>query len=409
MDLSTFDMGNSTPAPAMGNRVLLIGVGGGGCNAVAHMHSGWREGPDIIAVNTDAQSLAACPVTRRIQIGQNLTEGLSAGGEAAVGKLAAEEEEDVIREIIGQYDLVFIVASLGGGTGSGAAPVIARIARESGALAIGFAALPFSFEGERRRKLAEESLEEFRESSDVVITLPNQMLPDLLGEDTSLSEAFGKVDMMVGVAIRTIWKLLAQSGIINLDLADLSQLVENSGGSCRFGYGEGRGPNKVADAIASVLKGPLLNEGKVLADAPALLVSLVGGTDLTLSAVQKLMSQLAALARQDVRFFMGAAVDETWTDRVAITILAAETWEEEQVLPPEPRSDAAVVPESGLPPKVGARSKKKSRRNKEVQTTLKFDSTEKGRFKNVEPTIYDGEDLDIPTYMRRGIKLSFEK
>lgn len=409
MNFSMADLGGDGREAVAGARILIAGVGGGGCNAAAHMERAWVAGPDVVAINTDSQALIACGASRRIQIGRSLTDGLSAGGDLGVGKLAAEEDADKIRELVGRYDLVFVVCSLGGGTGSGAAPVLARIARDEGALTIGFAALPFSFEGDRRRKQAQEGLQALRDSIDVVITLPNQLLPELVGQDTSLTEAFGKVDMMVGVSIKMIWRLLSHSGIINLDFADLRTLVENSGGACRFGYGEGRGPEKVSDAIAGVLKGPLLDEGRVLGEAPALLVSLVGSSDLTLSDVQRIMSQLGALARSDVRLFMGAAVEEDWQDRVVLTILAAEAWEDSRVeasgLDPFQAVEYEVCEEA--PGK--AERGKKGRHQKEVQTTLKFDTADKGRFKNIEPTLYDGEDLDLPTYIRRGIKLSFEK
>jgi len=391
-------------------RVLVIGVGGGGCNAVSHMADKWTDGPPLAAVNTDAQALDKCRAERKIQIGKSLTVGLSAGGDLTVGKLAAEEDADVIRELVSGYDLIFIVSALGGGTGTGATPVVSRIACEEGALTIIFAALPFSFEGERRIKQADEGIEFLRQNADVVITMPNQMLPDMVGRETSLLDAFGKVDQMVGVAIKTMWRLLAHSGIINLDFADVRQLVENSGGSCRFGYGEGRGVNRIVDAMADVLRGPLLDRGKVLASAPALLVNVIGGSDLSLADIQKIMSQITALASPGVKLFMGAVIDDSWGDRVSLTILAADQWEAADVPNTLPPTLVEAVPDRvSVPPKVQAKNGVRKRK-KEVQITMDFDATmEKGRFKDVEPTIHEGEDLDLPTYLRRGIKLSFEK
>ena len=392
-----------------GSRMVIVGLGGGGCNAVARMNAGWSEGPLVAAVNTDSQALAACDVPVKVQIGKGITQGLGAGGDTAVGKLAAEDDGDSLRELVSQADIVVIVAALGGGTGTGAAPILARIAREQGAMSLCFVTLPFEFEGELRNQQAEDGLRALRMVADVIITLPNQRLLELLESQTGLADAFGKADAMLGVGIRSLWRLLSKAGIINLDFADLRHLVEHSGGACSFGYGEGTGAAKALTTVSELMKSPLLDRGRILSQSGALMVSISGGPDLTLIDVQKIMSQLTTVARSGVKIFMGATVDEGWQNRIALTVLAADSWSGEPGKVARPPSGVEKKDESlamdtkaGLKPVAAAHART-------IQPTLNFDAGDKGRFKNVEPTIYGGEDLDTPTFVRRGIKLSFEK
>lgn len=387
-------------------RMLVVGVGGGGCNALARMYREWPPGLEAAAVNTDSQSLSACGVPTRVQIGRNLTQGMGAGGDPAVGKLAAEDDADMLRELVSQADVVCIVAAMGGGTGTGAAPILARLAREEGALTMCFATLPFDFEGERRQRQAREGLRALRMHADVVVRMPNQLLLEMVENRTSLVEGFAQADRMLGVGLRALWNLLDQTGIINLTFSDLRHLVEHSGGECAFGYGEGTGPDKAADAVAALSANPLLDHGSVLSRSGALMVNIVGGSDLTLAEVQKVMSQLTAHARDDARLFMGATVDEAIEDTLRLTVLAAENWQEEQAAAREPpKIVEAVEDAAGTRHGNGAKPQQK----RPVQVDFDFEPGDRGRFRNVEPTIYDGEDLDIPTYVRRGIKLSFEK
>lgn len=392
-----------------GSRMVIVGLGGGGCNAVARMNAGWTEGPMVAAVNTDSQALAVCAVPVKVQIGKGITQGLGAGGDPAVGKLAAEDDGDSLRELVSQADIVVIVAALGGGTGTGAVPILARIAREQGAMTLCFVTLPFEFEGELRNRQAEDGLRALRMQADVIITLPNQRLLELVETQTGLADAFGKADTMLGVGVRSLWKFLSKAGIINLDFADLRHLVEHSGGSCSFGYGEGTGAVKALTAVSELMKSPLLDRGRVLAQSGALMVSISGGPDLTLVDVQKIMSQLTTVARPGVKLFMGATVDEGWQNRIVLTVLAADSWSDEadKVARPVLGVDKKAEP-LALDAKVGTKPAV-AVPGRTIQPTLNFDTGDKGRFKNVEPTIYDGEDLDIPTFIRRGIKLSFEK
>ena len=393
-----------------GSRMMIVGLGGGGCNAVARMSAEWSDGPPVAGVNTDIQALAACGVPVKVQIGKGITQGLGAGGDPAVGKLAAEDDGNSLRELVSQSDIVVMVVALGGGTGTGAVPILARIAREQGAMTLCFATLPFEFEGELRNRQAEEGLHALRMQADVIITLPNQRLLKLVESQTSLADAFGKADAMLGVGVRSLWKLLSKAGIINMDFANLRHLVEHSGGSCSFGYGEGEGEGaaKVITAISELMKNPLLDSGRALSQSGALMVSISGGPDLTLMDIQKIMSQLTAMIRPSAKIFMGATVDEDWLNRIALTVLAADNWNGETGAATGPMSGVGKKEEplsdvkAGGKPAIAAHARA-------IQPALNFDTGDKGRFKNVEPTIYGGEDLDIPTFVRRGIKLSFEK
>ena len=223
-------------------RIVVLGLGGAGCNAVSRMSAAWTDGPTVIAMNTDTQALAACTASRSVQIGSKVTHGLGAAGDTTVGRLSAEEDMEKIQEILSSADLLFLVVGLGGGTGTGAAPIIAQAAKKLGVLTLCFATMPFPFEGDRRRRQAEEGLRTLQRTADVIIHLPNQRLLELVPAKTGIEEAFRTSDELVGEGIHGLWRLLSKSGVINLDFADVRQLAERSGGSCAFGFSQADGP-----------------------------------------------------------------------------------------------------------------------------------------------------------------------
>ncbi|HBA84217.1 MAG TPA: hypothetical protein DCZ95_09015 [Verrucomicrobia bacterium] len=407
--MSFFEHNESVPL----QKILVAGVGGGGSNVVDRMVKSWSEGPEAAVINTDLKALGACEVSQRIQIGRNITKGLGAGGDVSAGKMAAEDDVDRLRGLVAHSHLVIIVAALGGGTGTGAAPILARIAREEGALTLCFVSMPFDFEGERRTEHARDGLRALKMEADAVVCLPNQNLLEMVPDKTSLISAFETSDQMIGTGIQSLWRLLTQNGMINLDFADLRNLVEHSGGSCSFGYGEGEGSEKSAQALHSITAGPLLDHGNVLAQSEALLISIVGGMDLTLMDIQTIMAHLKAIARPDARLAMGATINPEWKGRLALTVLAADNWDETPPAPAAPapaasKSTSKVEKEPELVMDLSAEGR--AARKKGIQATLDFESNEKGRlFSKVEPTLYNGEDLDIPTFVRRGIKISIDK
>ena len=394
----------TSPAQNAPYRLLVVGVGGGGCRAARHVAAQLTQGPAVAAVDSDDQALQEVGLPVQLSIGRALTRGFGAGGDAAIGRIAAEDEEVKIRALVENMDLVFVITTLGGGTGSGAAPVIARIAHEQGALTICFASTPFEFEANRDKDAAHEALRQLRMHSDATICLPNQRLLELVPDQTTLQAAFDASDHMISMAVIGIWKLLTETGLIRLNFADLKNLVENSGGACSFGYAEGAGSDKARQASQALLASPMLEHGNVIAQADAFLVNILGGPDLALLDVQQVMNNIQKIARRDAKIFMGATVDAKWKNRLMVTILAAEHWVAARPLTEGPPPES-VVPEAVAVPVTTTQSAVGQGTAAPAQKELAFEKRDRGRFDKVEPTLYQGEDLDVPTFLRRGLKI----
>ena len=378
-------------------RVLVAGVGGGGGNVLGHALAGWNEPPTVAAINTDARALEATAIGLKVAIGRTVAKGMGTGGDAELGRLAANEDLDALRALVSGHDLLLLVAGLGGGTATGAAPVLARIAREEGLLVLAYVTLPFAFEGARRQEQAQEGLADLKQSADAVVCLPNQRLHALLPPDTSLPDAFAFVDRMMSAGIRGLWTLLARDNMLNLDFSDLQTLVENSGNECCFGYGEGQGAGKAEQALRGLLEGPMLEKGRVIANSGAMILSVAGGPDLSLAELETIHRRFQEAARPGARISMGAAVLDGWTGRLALTVLAAEHW----IPPPKPDS---LVMDAG--PDAPADEPAGRRRKNVQQSELQLGgANDRGRFRDVAPTIVEGADLDIPVYIRRGIRI----
>jgi cell division protein FtsZ len=382
------------------DRIAVVGVGGGGCNAVGHMSRQWDNGPVLAAINTDAQALYALQIPKRIQIGKKLTRGMGAGGNAELGRLAAEDDFNSLRDLFTGIDIVFLVTALGGGTGTGASPVLARAAHETGALVIAMATLPFDFEGAQRMSLARKCLAELQDQADVVIAVPNQALVASSASGVTAAEAFQQADYILGMGVFALWKLLVQRGIMSVDFATLRTVARCSGGVSVFSYAEGRGPARATDAVEGALHSPLVNNGQALAEAESILVSILGGSDLALREIETIMSAIRNFCRQDAHLTVGTTIDPQWQDAVSVTIIASQFWRTE----PEPAAEPPPFQlETGdtEPPSSGKRKK----RAKPTQGQLGFDAIGKGIFKDVDPTLLNGEDLDIPTFHRRRVAI----
>lgn len=383
----------------MKSSICIVGLGGGGCKVVDRMAGAVPESdtraPAFVAVNTDSNALADSRASVKIQIGSSHTNGLGAGGDVSVGRLAAEDDIEMLGSLFARVDLVFLVVGLGGGTGTGAAPVVLNAARNAGAMTLCFATLPFKFEGRQRKTQADQAVDDLRESADALIIVPNDRLCEHVTE-TKVAETFRKANKVLAAGIYAICKLITQHGFINIDFADLRKVVQNSGGICAFGYGEGTGKNKAHTAVTSLLESPLVEHGKVVASARSLLVSIVGGSDLTVKEVGDIMDAISSKSRKDSHIFMGTSIDDDWRNRVTVTIVASDQWV------PQPAEKPSAM-EHGAEVKVKPKQGWKKRKSRQMQTKLSFEATGKGRFKDIEPTILDGEDLDIPTFVRREI------
>jgi len=378
--------------------ITIVGVGGAGCRIADRVVDALGDCAAVIALNTDTRALEDSHAATRLQIGASRTGGLGTGGDASIGRLAAEDDVELIRGLFPDTRFALVVACLGGGTGTGAAPVVLREAREAGALTLCLATLPCDFEGEQKRSEAHDALGDRRAAADALIVVPNDRLFESVGA-ADLEGTFRRADAAIGTCIGSLVKMIDQPGQINLDFADLQQIVRSSGGACTMGYGEGEGDDRSGAALAALLESPLLEKGRVLERSESILVSLVGGPDLTVKDVGKIMSALTAKAREGCRVSMGTVIDETWQGRVTVTVLAAEERLDKPV-----RKVAAPPVEYEAGSAKAARGRKKTRKSA-AQTVLRLDTYGKGRFKDVEPTLFDGEDLDIPTFVRRGIAI----
>ncbi len=294
---------------------------------------------------------------------------------------------------------------------TGAMPVLARMARAFGVMTVCVVTLPFEFEGENRRIRAEEGLAELQRAADVVIAVPNQKLFLMLGPDLRVAEAFTRADAVLSRAIYSVWRMISKPGLISIDYADLRALLAGSGGLGAFGYGDGTGPGKANEAVRALMENPLLDNGQLLHEAEAVLVNISGGPDLTLVEIESIMRPIRETVRKDAHLSMGTVVDEAWRDRVTVTVLAAETWRPDssgqmqlQLNPHLEERGVSAAPEMDSGP---ARKRRNAKESQGGQGALSLDNVRggRGRFKDVEPTIVEGENADIPTFIRRGIPI----
>jgi cell division protein FtsZ len=380
-------------------RIGIIGLGGGGCRVVDRISSLSADGPVLVAVNSDARALEDTAISHKIQIGTVRTGGQGAGGDVELGKLAATDDAAQFKALLKNLDMIFLVVGLGGGTGTGAAPVILNLAREAGCLALCVASLPFTFEGETRVTVASDALPAIREAAHAVIGIPNDMLFDTIGRGP-VSESFVKADEVVGAAVRSLWKLLTNPGYLNLTFADLARTVQGSGGLCSFAYGMGNGADKSQRVIAQLLESPLTRHGELLDAARSVLISIVGGPDLALQDVGDVMNTLTGRFSSGAHIAMGTVVDDSWRNKMMVTLVFSDRWDPEGA-----KADVGTKKPKDAPstrPRAISKSKQK---RKQAQSSLAFEAAAMNRFKDANPTLIDGEDLDIPTFIRRGMTL----
>ncbi len=319
-------------------KIKVIGVGGGGSNAVNTMIGYNLTGVDFIAANTDAQALRASLSPIKIQLGCEVTKGLGAGSDPAVGEKAAQESEEMIKSTLCGADMVFITAGLGGGTGTGGAPVIASVAKESGALTVAVVTKPFQFEGKRRDRQAEQGIEELRKIVDTLIVIPNQRLLSMGGRNMSLIEAFKKADDILYHAVKGISDLILVPGLINLDFADVRNIMSEMG-LALMGTGIARGENRAVEAAQRAISSPLLEDNSIQG-ARGVLLNITGGPDMSLYEINEASSLVQAEAHEDANIIFGTVIDETMGDEVRITVIATgfeENGKRKQEMPIGPK------------------------------------------------------------------------
>src|SRR5690349_14475874 len=299
--------------------IRVIGVGGGGSNAVNRMIRAEMMGVEFIACNTDAQALLQSDAPHKIRIGDKVTRGLGAGGDASMGQRSAEEDSDKIAAAIQDSDMVFITAGLGGGTGSGAAPIVAQIAKDSGALTIGVVTKPFAFEGNRRKLVAEKAAEELKAQVDALITIPNDRLKDVDQKHTSILEAFRVVDDVLRQGVQGISDIITVPGLINRDFADVRAIMKDAG-SALMGIARASGENRAVEAARQAIASPLLEVD--IAGAQGILFNVSGGSNLSLYEVTEAAEEIRAAADPEANIIFGTSFNERLGDEVAITVIA---------------------------------------------------------------------------------------
>lgn len=302
-------------------KIKVLGLGGGGSNAVSSMATNQGiKGVDFVAVNTDAQALLSSQAPTKLQIGEKLTKGLGSGSDPAIGLQAAEESREKIKDLLLDSDMVFITCGMGGGTGTGASPIVAEIAKETGALTVAVVTKPFLFEGTRRMVVAEEGIEELKGKVDTLIIIPNQRLLDVIDRKMSLLDAFKVADSVLGQGVQGIADLITTPGLINVDFADVRTVMTNAG-SALMGIGIGTGENRAQTAARAAISSPLLEIS--IQGAKGILFNIVGGKDLSMSEVSQAAEIITSAAEADANIIFGATIDEELVDQIKITVIAA--------------------------------------------------------------------------------------
>ena len=312
-----FELNEEANAPA---KIKVIGLGGGGSNAINSMIQAHVEGVEFIVANTDMQALSSSLAPTKMQLGSQLTKGLGAGANPEIGKRAALEDLDRISTVLDGADMVFVTAGMGGGTGTGAAPVITSIAKEKGCLTVAVVTKPFLFEGKRRLVQAETGLRELRSTCDTLITIPNQRLLSVVGKQTSLRDAFRICDDVLRQAVQGISDLITIPGLINLDFADV-QTIMSEMGMALLGTGVARGENRAAEAAQKAISSPLLEESSI-EGARGVLINITGGPDLTLFEVNEASSIIKEVAHEDAQIIFGSVIDDNMQAEIRVTVIA---------------------------------------------------------------------------------------
>ncbi len=367
--------------------IKVIGVGGGGNNAVNRMIEHGVQGVDFIAVNTDAQALNLSKAEYRLQIGNKLTRGLGAGANPEVGKKAAEESREQLEEVLRGADMVFVTAGMGGGTGTGAAPVIASIARDLGALTVGVVTRPFSFEGKKRQTQAIGGISSMKEAVDTLIVIPNDKLLQIVDKNTPMLEAFREADNVLRQGVQGISDLIATPGLINLDFADVKTIMSDKG-SALMGIGIATGENRATEAAKKAISSPLLETS--IDGAKGVIMNITGGSNLSLFEVQEAADIVASASDEEVNMIFGSVINENLNDEIIVTVIATGFTEEHITQQPKARSINGGIRQTQQAPTSRER----------VEPTHTNTHNEPVRNSNHQANQSQEDMLDIPTFLR---------
>jgi len=359
-------------------RIKVCGVGGGGNNALERMIKSNLTGIDYIAINTDAQALHSSSAHTKINIGKATTRGLGAGANPDIGRQAAEESAEEIREALMGTDMVFITCGMGGGTGTGASPVIAEIAKELGILTVAVVTKPFSFEGNRRRQQADDGLENLRNKVDTLITIPNDKILSIIDKKTPLTEAFTVVDDVLRQGVQDIADLITVAGLINVDFADVKAVMENAG-SALMGIGYGTGENRAIEAAKAAIESPLLELS--IDGAKGVLFNITGGNDLSMFEVDEAARIITEAADPDANIIFGAVINDSYTGEIKITVVATG-------FDDSPREKPTVL-------------RQHMHLNNALRSGAAVDVIPATKNKEAQPAAMESTELDVPAFIRR--------
>lgn len=374
-----------------GAKIKVIGVGGCGCNAINTMIESELEGVEFLIANTDAQALVASKASIKIQLGENLTKGLGAGANPEVGRNAAIESRDMLREALEGADMVFITAGMGGGTGTGGAPVVAEVAREVGALTVAVVTKPFAFEAKKKMRQADDGLKALKNAVDTVITIPNERLLSIADKSTSLPQAFKQADAVLYQAVKGISDVITIHGLVNVDFADVKTIMSEMG-LALMGSGVARGDNRAVEAARKAISSPLLEDISIHG-AKGVLINITGASDITLHEVNEASRLIKEEAHEDAEIIFGAVIDEKMGEEVRVTVIATGFGKDDRkVLPVKNIAPAVIVGDLDIPTIVRKEKEKKS----EVGTAEVQRLRPLGGFNAVDEDAYD-----TPTFLRK--------
>ncbi len=373
-------------------KIKVIGIGGAGGNVINSMLAdGGIEGVEFIAVNTDAQSLLNNKANVKIQIGESLTKGLGSGGNPDVGKNAAEESRQILKEEIGNADMIFIACGEGGGTGTGASPIVADIAKESGALTVAVVTKPFDFEGSKRKFIAEDGIQNLRDKVDTLIIVPNQRVLQIVDKKTPILDAFKKIDSVLHQGVQGIAELIMLPGLINVDFADVKTIMTNAG-TALMGIGIASGEKRALLAIKQAISSPLLDIS--IDGSKGVLFNIVGGTDLSMSEIDEAVSIISKSVDHDADIIFGAVIDEKMIDQIKITLIATKFDENKLKMfrfkkddPEMIKGKEELISESNQEEEFGD-----SNKSQEVDINDELDS---------EDFLEEESEFDIPAFLRK--------